>query len=167
MGLDNIPQEYPCVKQGVAIMTGDNRIDCDATINSGKCPWKVEHEKSYLVKDTKPTYGMFGTPCWYRGKYGNFLVSMLSGSPDSYADTAYSFYGDGEGENEGMSTEYCLEMNEYMTDNIERFASQARLYRNSEAGKDIDLEETIKDYMYATWWLKFAAEHCNGSKIWY
>lgn len=166
MGLDNIPMEYPCVKQGVAIMTDDNRIHCDNTMNSGNCPWKTEYEKNYLVKDTQPTYGMFGTPCWYRGKYGNFLLSILEGNTSSWGNGhgEYSFYGD---QDQGISVEYCLDMHQYMTDNAEEFASQLSEYQKTNEGGSINTEETIKDYIYATWWLKFAAKHCNGSKTWY
>lgn len=167
MGLDNIPKEYACLSKGVAIKNKSGQIDCDATIAAGKCPWKNEYEKDLLVKDSKPIYGMFGTSCWYRGKYGNFLLSILEGDPDSFANTEYSFYGDSFNSEEGMSVDYCFEMYEYMTDNVEKFASELRKYKNTENGKDVNIEETIKDYMYATWWVKFAAEHCNGSQIWY
>lgn len=167
MGLDNIPHQYPCKKQGIASLTEDGRIDCDETQANGNCPWQNEYEKAVLLKEARPTYGMLGTGCWYRGKYGNFLLGMLEGKADYYTDTKYSFYGEGINETiEGMSVEYCLELANYMEENTEKFAHQARQYvLNNENGGDE--KDYINDWLYATWWLKFAAEHCDGSSIWY
>ena len=166
MGLDNIPHNYPCQKQGIASLNKDGRIDCDLTKSKGNCPWKNEYEKEVLLKEARPTYGMLGTDCWYRGKYGNFLLRLLEGNPDSYFDSELNFYGEGIDENtEGMSVDYCLHLSKYMADNTEKFAHQARAYCNEEnGGNEKDL---INDWIYATWWLKFAAEHCDGSSIWY
>lgn len=170
MGLDNIPHEYPCKKQGIASLTEDGRIDCDDTQSKGNCPWKNEYEKAVLLKEARPTYGMLGTGCWYRGKYGNFLLGMLEGNADAYADTKYSFYGEGMGEDdpdsEGMSIAYCLDMHEYMTENTEEFAYKAMQYVNENGGEN-NAKDYINDWLYATWWVKFAAEHCEGSSIWY
>lgn len=166
MGLDNIPYEYPCDKKGIASFTEDGRIDCDETQANGNCPWQNEYKKEVLLKEAVPTYGMLGTGCWYRGKYGNFLLGLLEGNPDSYADTKYSFYGDGIGDNgEGMSVDYCLDMHEYMKENTEQFAFKAKEYVAEQNGGDE--KDYINDWLYATWWVKFAAEHCEGSKIWY
>lgn len=169
MGLDNIPHQYPCEKQGIVSYENNGQIDCDTTKGKGNCPWQNEYEKAIVLKEAKPTYGMFGTSCWYRGKYGNWLLSLLEGDPNSYTDTKYSFYGEGMGEDDpdskGMSAAYCLEMHEYMRDNTEKFALRAREYAAKEDGGDE--KEYINDWLYATWWLKFAAEHCEGSSIWY
>lgn len=166
MGLDNIPHQYPCKAQGIATLTDDGIIDCDKTQDNGNCPWKNEYEKAVLLKEARPTYGMLGTGCWYRGKYGNFLLRLLDGDPDSYANTTYSFYGEGIDENtEGMSIDYCLDMAKYMEDHTEEFAHKAREYAMKEDGGDG--KDLINDWLYATWWVKFAAEHCEGSSVWY
>jgi hypothetical protein len=158
MGLDNIPKQYPCEMTGTAVKT-DNRIDCDATINCGKCPWKNEFETDPMLKGSKPTYGMFGTPCWYRGKYGNGLLSLLEhGEFNAYADTTYSFYGDSD---DGMSREYCEEMHLYMRDNTEKFAFQAQ------KSEPENYQEYVKDWLYATWWVKFVANFADGSNVWH
>jgi len=172
MGLDNIPHEYPCRKQGIASFTYDGRIDCDTTKEKGNYPWQNEYEKTILLKEATPTYGMLGTSCWYRGKYGNGLLSLLEhGNFDVYADTKYTFFGEGMGEDkpdsEGMSADYCLEMHEYMRDNTEKFALRAREHVGKEDEDGGDEKEYINDWLYATWWVKFAAEHCEGSSIWY
>jgi hypothetical protein len=169
MGLDNIPSKYPCEEKGIASLTDDGRIDCDLTKANGNCPWKNEYEKAPILKEANPTYGMLGTSCWYRGKYGNWLLGLLEGNPDAYADTKYSFYGEGidkdDQDSEGMSVDYCLDMHEYMKENTEEFAYKAREYVIKEDGGDE--KELINDWLYATWWTKFAAEYCEGSSIWY
>lgn len=166
MGLDNIPYEYPCKKQGIASLAEDGRIDCDQTQANGNCPWQNEYEKAVLLREAKPTYGMLGTGCWYRGKYGNFLLGLLEGNPDAYAQTKYSFYGEGIDEDtEGMSVDYCLDMNNYMAEHTEQFALKAIEFARKEDGGDE--KDLINDWLYATWWTKFAAMFCGGSRIWY
>jgi flavodoxin len=169
MGLDNIPNAYPCKKANTAILVDDGRIDCDATKNSGGCPWKNEFESSILLKEASPTYGMFGTSCWYRGKYGNSLLNLSeNGEFDPWGNTRYSFYGEGldDGE-EGMSPEYCKKMSKYMRDKTEHFAATIRDYAKNHPEEEIKEKEIINDWIYAAWWLDFIAEYGDGSQIWY
>lgn len=164
MGLDNIPRVYPCEKENTAITDDDGRIDCKKTIEANKCPYKREVESSVLLKQSgaKPTYGMFGVPCWYRGKYGNMLLALLErGNLDAYEETEYSFYGDG-GDNEGLSIQYCKDMSQFMKNHTEQFAKQAQKNSPGEEAEDL-----IKDWVYASWWLDFVAEYADGSAIWY
>jgi hypothetical protein len=162
MGLDNIPKRYPCID--VAVKDQDGRIDCIETQSCGKCTWENESKSNPMLAGINPVLGMFGTSCWYRGKYGNYLLRLLEGidSNDYKSDTKYSFYGgnfpDGE---EGISPDECLEMSKYMKDNTEKFAYQARQVHPDEE------KEYISDWIYASWWLEFAGKHCNGSAIWY
>ena len=71
MGLDNIPYEYPCIAEG--LQAEDEDIDCDSNIDNNKCPWHRE-----MVNAGMATYGMLGTPCWFRGKVGNFMLQELA-----------------------------------------------------------------------------------------
>jgi hypothetical protein len=163
MGLDNIPKVYPCKKENTAILTEDGRIDCAKTIEAKKCPYKREADSSVLLNQSgaKPTIGMFGVSCWYRGKYGNMLLSLLeNGDMDSYEATEYSFYGDG-GDDEGLSVDYCKNMSQFMKNHSEEFANRAYVNYPDEA------EDLIKDWIYASWWLDFVAEYADGSHIWY
>jgi hypothetical protein len=161
MGLDNIPAFYPCIDK--AARSEDGGIDCDKTQSEGNCTWKNKYENSIISKEAKPTYGMFGAACWYRGKYGNLLLSLLEyGSRDSQDVTSYSFYGEGRGEDEeGMSADYCLEMAEYMKEHTEEYAYKATL-SEPESAKDL-----INDWIYAIWWLEFVANETDGSVVWY
>lgn len=156
MGLDNIPVNYPCKDN--AVKDEEGRINCSKTQDEGKCPWKNEFESTLYLKDSKPTYGMFGTDCWYRGKYGNYLTEMLS----SRVEHDYHFYGKGlENGEEGLSPEYCLSMSEFMKKHIEDFSYVANgMYPE-------DSDGYIKDYMYAAWWLEFVGKNCEGSGVWY
>lgn len=157
MGLDNIPAKYAC--ESVAIRTEDGKIDCDETMANNLCPWQNEKEKS--SKKLHPAYGMFGVPCWYRGKHGNFLLSLLESEGNPYHENSdgFSFYGNGRSEGEGISVEGCLELASYMTNNTDKL-------KNKLAGRP-DAQEYLEDWDYAIWWLEFVAEYCDGSSIWY
>jgi hypothetical protein len=162
MGLDNIPKKYPCVD--VAVKDNDGRIDCIETQACGKCTWKNEYESNPMVKDSVPTLGIMGTDCWYRGKYGNRLISMLDGVNDMWHESSLgiSFYGKGFANgDEGISSDECFHIANVMKDNTEKFAFQAKQLHPD------DYEEYIKDWMYATWWLDFVGEFCEGSAVWY
>ena len=58
MGLDNIPDPYPCAGKETTIRTKDDKLDCTVMIEKEICPFY----------DSKHAVGMFGTNCWYRGK---------------------------------------------------------------------------------------------------
>ena len=63
MGLDNIPYEYPCKKNGLAVLDDDGRINCQSTIEDGRCPYHVKKQKDPLVSKITAVYGMLGTAC--------------------------------------------------------------------------------------------------------
>ena len=58
MGLDNIPEPYPCEGKDTTIRTKEDKIDCDAMKKKGVCP----------VLNHNHPIGMLGTYCWFRGK---------------------------------------------------------------------------------------------------
>jgi hypothetical protein len=162
MGLDNYPHTYPCRAQGTAIMTTEDepRIDCDATIKADRCPWKVAAEG----RGQPVTSMMFGTPCWYRGKVGTWMLGTLEEAghplPRSIAE---GFYGDPEPE-EGqpnLSPAYCAELSTFMEDHIEAYAAQVS------KDPDVDLRDAIEHYRYAAWWMRFASEQCEGAEAWW
>lgn len=151
MGLDNIPREYACARAGTAIMTADERqiIDCEATINAGQCPWKVAAERRGT-----PVLGIFGTPCWYRGKAGTSMLDTLAGAGHPLPpDLAEGFYGPDQ---QTLPPEYCVALAAFMEDHAEAYA--AAVGSNPEA---------IEQYRYAAWWLRFAAESCGGANAWW
>lgn len=156
MGLDNIPKKYPCV--GHEIRDEEGRIDCQANQKNGLCTWQNKFETDPILKEANPTYGMLGTDCWYRGKYGNYLLELIGESV--YHD--YSFYGSGfEDGNEGISVDECLTISRFMKDHAEEFAYiVGQKYPEESRGY-------INDYIYAAWWLEFAGKYCEGSEVWY
>lgn len=158
MGLDNIPAVYPCVKQGSAVLTTDERgvIDCAATQEAGGCPWAIAQERDRGT----PITGMLGTDCWYRGKVGTYMLQLLHEA--GYDPPVQGgFYGPDE---TNLSPEYCAILGRWMAEHVEVYA---RLV--AEHGTDYGdrAEAAINDYRYAAWWLTWIAEAGDGAKAWW
>jgi hypothetical protein len=153
MGLDNIPKSYPCKTQGKAVMV-DDQIDCKATQACGGCPYVTELDKQDKTLLGNPVYGMFGTDCWYRGKWGNHLLEMSDGLSEEL-----SFYGDNEDGTE-KSPESC----ELLADHIGELISE----QTDKNGHLIaEGEDIAPDLRYAEWYLRWASEFCDGLMAWY
>ena len=161
MGLDNIPKEYPC--ESKAVRNSDNQIDCKATQECGNCPYMNEYQSDPMLKDTSPVYGMLGTDCWYRGKYGNFLLEILEGNVGQFETHEYTFYGEGD---DGLDTDYCFDMAKWMRDNTEQFAFNAKKYIETNQPNE-NVKDYINDWTYAIWWLEFVGKTSNGSAVWW
>ena len=171
MGLDNYPNEYPCKTQGTAILE-DGKIDCRATQENGGCPYVTELDKvkTALYEEKilfgTPVYGMFGTDCWYRGKYGNYLLEALGYSNDE----KISFYGDSE-DGSKKSPASCLELatvideaiGDIEQDNAGRNEANTTRILNGDLGS----QDITAELRYASWYLKWAAKHANGLSCWY
>lgn len=150
MGLDNIPKEYPCKKAGSAVLM-DDKIDCNATQACGGCPWKNANPPDGAV------YGMFGTDCWYRGKWGNYLLERATVG-DPMGDNL-DFYGDNDDGSE-KSPESCL-----ATASVCRQAWES--YTPEEIAADTEVAEIVYGLKYAEWYLRWAAETTNGLVCWF
>lgn len=167
MGLDNIPHIYPCRKQGTVIESprldkGGNPlidddgkpmmvIDCEATQQAGGCPWKNDYEKSGLGENGR-VYGIFGTDCWYRGKYGTYLVEEMG----FYDETkGLSFYG-ALGDHSHKSPHEC----NILADEMEKWL---------DAGEPLMLgeDDVTDDARYAVWYLRWSAVNAEGLDCWY
>jgi hypothetical protein len=169
MGLDNIPKNYPCRTQGTAVITprlnknGEQMleedgsvmtmIDCNATQACGGCPYKNELDKQDKDALGNPVYGIFGTDCWYRGKYGNYLMEAIG-----YSDS-FDFYGDNEDGSE-KSKVSCLSVAQVIDEAIDECEEEDGVYR-------MDGHDITPDLRYASWYLKWAAEFCDGLVCWY
>jgi len=81
MGLDNIPNPYPCAGKETTIRTKGDKLDCNAMIEKEICPFY----------DSKHAVGMFGTNCWYRGKAITRELEALG-----YENLGDEFYQDKE-----------------------------------------------------------------------
>jgi len=170
MGLDNIPHIYPCLKAGTAVQVtkqGSNGgvildedgeplrvIDCKETQNRDGCPWKREFDKTQGLSG-HPTYGMLGTDCWYRGKWGNYLLEVVGLRQEDPYDDTMSFYGELNDRNQ-KSAEECLELARAIE------LKMAKRSWTSPDGENID-----EDLAYAAWWLRFVATHAGGSDCWF
>lgn len=156
MGLDNIPNTYPCKAAGTAVMVTQtyedgstaDQIDCEATQACGGCPWKNANPPT-----EGRVYGMLGTDCWYRGKWGNHLISTFFGS-----DTLDNFYGDSEDGTE-KSPESCLHLADMLKGAISTYGHD-HLLSDEE-------RETKKGLIYAEWYLRWAAAETDGLVCWY
>lgn len=157
MGLDIIPREYACVRAGTAVYDEDVRIDCKKTQEQDLCPWKSQLQLANIT--TQPVLGMFGTDCWYRGKYAE-------GITEEYEDRPYSFYGEVQGEDEdgnedlGLNPEQCNEFSEWM----EMIIAEEEEYLLQVEDDEWQVKD---DWVYIAWWLKFVANNCNGYFSWY
>ena len=169
MGLDNMPYTYPCKAQGTAVLEprknndGEDIIDpdtgevwvaisCEKTQACGGCPYKNAYDKSGL--EGGRVYGIFGTDCWYRGKYGNALLSMAG-----YDTDESNFYGDNE-DGTYKSPESCLDLADLIGSIIDEDTDKnGNLMHEG--------ENIAPDLRYAEWYLRWAAETCGGLAAWY
>lgn len=174
MGLDNIPHVYPCKKNNTAVMApvlndkgekvidenGETvtGIDCRGTQKSGGCPYVNANPPAGGVT------GIFGTDCWYRGKYGNYLVDLLG----IYDETGgLSFYGSNY-EGDYKTPSECLELAQAMEDEMKEiiWSDDPSSVDYLEEGHALS-EEMKQHYEYAVWWLKWVANEADGTDCWY
>lgn len=170
MGLDNIPAVYPCRLHQTAVLDNDGRIDCQETIKQNRCPYHTIKNSDPFIKDVGGVLGMFGTECWYRGKYGNYLLDKMRNWNDAFSEEMGdgSFYGDIQETDEnqgGISAEECLRMSEIMARYLESWIAFVK--NTHEYATEEDKQRGINDWIYATWWLKFVGENAEGSGVWY
>lgn len=168
MGLDNIPKNYPCKTKGTAVLvartnreTGEpitdpdtnepmTSIDCEATQACGGCPWKSAHEAA--GQPGGAVYGMLGTDCWYRGKYGEWLISEFTVA-DPMGEN-YTFYGDNEDGTE-KSADSCLHLADFIDDIV------------ADGPHQLDGEDVTEQLRYAAFWMRWVGEEADGAICWY
>ena len=161
MGLDNMPHKYPCETQGTAVMeiviyeadgTRHERIDCVETVAADGCPFTNAKPPPGQV------VGMLGTFCWYRGKYGNWLIRALNGlDPDEFDDTnGADFYGTDE---DGIYRQphECNELARAMEIALAQQGGTLALH-----GEDV-----TKEVKFAIWYLRWTAAECEGMDAWF
>lgn len=162
MGLDNIPHTYPCKTQGTAVIvkmidrqTGGpytdedgntvDQIDCDETMACGGCPWR-----NALGGRPGAVYGILGTACWYRGKYG---FAML----DALGIDGEVLYGDADGR---ISPDKARALASEMFD----AQSNDEWTRNDRIMWED--ENVAAEYWYLHDWLLWTAMECEGFDAW-
>ncbi|MBT3194090.1 MAG: hypothetical protein HN341_16220 [Verrucomicrobia bacterium] len=175
MGLDNMPHAYPCKEQGTAVIekkthtwedeNGNTQsensypVDCDKTIEAGGCPYT-----NASPPETGSVTGMFGTYCWYRGKYGNWLINALDAPKtmnidniDPYgADDDASFYGT-DPEGRYRPPQACRDL-----------ADQMESALNERGGQLVfNKDDRTDDVLFAIWYLRWVAKECDGMDAWY
>jgi hypothetical protein len=173
-----MPHVYPCKNQGTAVVEervveyeGENGemltdtsypVDCEKTIEVNGCPFmNADPPKEGAV------LGMFGTHCWYRGKYGNWVIGALKSetndineTPDYY-DGENSFYGT-NAESTHRPANECVELADEMQSDLDERGGTL-VFFNSENEAD----DRTADAKYAIWYLRWSAEYCDGMDAWF
>lgn len=169
MGLDNIPNTYACQSKGTAVMVpqlddeGKPVLDdlglpavslsCAKTQEAGGCPWQA-----VLGERKGQALGMLGTQCWYRGKYGYWLLEQLD--MGLYGNM---LYGEGSDIGSGHISENDLHT---IADAItEAYTEEDGVTRLTEI--IIDGENRADDVWYLADWCRFTALLCDGAEAWY
>jgi len=151
MGLDNIPAEYPCVRERTAVRDGENRIDCEETQAQGGCPWQRDKPA-----DGTPIYGMLGVDCWYRGKAGTAMLETLASAGHQLPpELEGGFYGERDDQ---LSPEHCEALAGWMVEHGEAYLALVA---------PEDREQEARYYRYAAWWLAWIAQAGGGAIAWW
>jgi hypothetical protein len=152
MGLDNYPKTLPCVSEYGTIETEGK--GCKELAECNKCPWA----KHFKDDGEDGILGIFGAPCWFRGKSGNFMIERLC---DSFDDL--NFYGDSSGDGSGeLSPSYCETLADFLFENEYEHMDAINGYDWSSE----DVQSELKAYAYAIKWLRFVAKY-DGAMAWY
>lgn len=171
MGLDNIPNVYPCKKQGVAVVNSEGEIECLKTIESGLCPLHNKKDNTNLINEAIIPLGMFGADCWYRGKYGSYLLEQMRNHNEDFPYDENTLYGeyledeDGK-EYEGISADSCIGISKDLYSYSEAWVHYVKT-ASEVIGDEEKEKQLINDWVYLAWWLNFMGEECNGIKAWY
>jgi hypothetical protein len=164
MGLDNMPTAYPCRTGNTAVLTPildkegkayleedgsvSTRVDCGATQAAGGCPYKNARKQDGM--DSGEVHGMFGTDCWYRGKYGNHLIRLLGLNDDEF-----NFYGENDDGTHKTPAE-CMQLAEFL---------EETWYEKGAIVEDgVDLTDDVR---HAIWYLRWCAKFGVGMDAWY
>lgn len=122
-------------------------ISCKDTQACGGCPYKNAYDQSGLTGGA--VYGMFGADCWYRGKYGNYLLETIGVSDD------YNFWGDTD-DGTIKSPESCEELADVIADELTENNNKIV----------VDGEDITNDLKYAEWYLRWVAKEYGGLVAW-
>jgi hypothetical protein len=166
MGLDNLPAKLPCVTQKTAIyVDGDPEgvVDCAETAEACGCPFNVAKGRP----ETGAVHGIFGSPCWYRGKYGNSLLEKVLGIAYDESE-GMSFYGS-NADGTYKSAAECLDLAETIEDAIAgiEWVDDPSKFDYIETGVEAVSVTHKNECEYAAWWLRWVAENADGSYCWY
>ena len=160
MGLDNIPEPYPCAGKETTIRTKDDKIDCTKMIEKKVCPFY----------DSQHAVGMFGTNCWYRGKAIARELEALG-----YEDLSNEFYQEKDSDElpelkknlENLLNEFDL-MSEDEKKNLKgagwngRYENDKFIWETYSNHEDVTRE--IKDVIN---WLDVLIKNECGFRAWY
>lgn len=171
MGLDCVPETYACEAEDTQVKDEDGEFSCRLTIEAGMCPWKREVSKTDFANGA--VGGMFGTPCWYRGKHGQWMIDLLTSSDHEITNPFPDFYGgheipewaeDGQYEQGFAFPSDCLSLAEWFDKHTDDYVKAVKVNATQYYNSD---DEAVTDWKYASWWLKFCAEYTDGFAPWF
>lgn len=158
------PRHHPCVVDGTAVYdtsTGNpstRTVDCAATVESGRCPWRTERAAANV---THPNGSGAGWGCWYRTVICHTFDAVLGG-------------------HDAPSLRQLLEADldparcRRVADTLEQQRTTYRLAMLYERSNHIatcdDVETRVNHdcdvYDYTTWWFRWCAERGEGATRW-
>ncbi|MGA0848620.1 MAG: hypothetical protein ACO3RX_01595 [Chthoniobacterales bacterium] len=127
-----------------------DQVDCDRTMRCGGCPWKND-----LGQSAGAVYGMMGTSCWYRGKYGAYLL-------DAAGIEAERLWGDDQ---QMVRPDVCREIAYEMT--AYGAINSADPVEDGPFVLMVDGEDVAEQFWYLRDWLLWVADKCEGAVAWY
>jgi len=179
MGLDNIPSTYACKNKGTAVMIPvlDNNsqpiidenglpevaLSCEKTQEAGGCPWKI-----VLGDRNGKALGLFGTDCWYRGKYGVWLLEQASDliGNEYLRRASVRLFGQSDDIGSGHISRDDLH---FIADTIQGAFQDKDGIRPTEImiTEDGEPHNIADDLWYLADWCRFTALYCDGAESWY
>ena len=156
MGLDNMPVIYPCESKHGAMYGGEE--GCVSAMDADLCPWQDRFDEQ-----AGKVVGMFGTPCWYRGKWGNVMLGAAAAvSGDKVPGEG--FYGTGvDGNEDGLDPDECRYLSGWMRDHVEAYVAGREANEETEG---VSAKEAYEEFKYAADWLDWVADH-GGANAWW
>lgn len=112
---------------------------------------------------------MFGTPCWFRVKVGEWAIDALGISDQ------VTFYGNLEDGTRKIA-EDCLKTADIIDAALTNPTTPDRVKRYVRDGRPVSKdEEDVKDLVdaniavaaYESWWLRWVSNECDGPDCWY
>ena len=159
MGLDNLPITAACVAEHGELFAG--QAGCAEAADAGLCPWKLEfgdREGAVL--------GIFGSPCWYRGRFGNWALEAVTA--ETGEKPPVTWYGTGKNPDDPgeltLDPDECTTLAAWMEARVEPYV-KARL--DDAQRNDYDGNGAFDEWKYAADWLRWTAANCGGSSAWY
>jgi hypothetical protein len=166
VSLDLLLVVKPCRNAGTAIYDEDGDIDCSATIDAGRCPFREARDKVLLFRDP-PRDSLVRYSCSFDGTAGVRMCDRIGldtvdwyGNRDDieYYDWEEDSYEEVHGSDGSSAARYAVALKKYAN----KYAASLEKDEATEAEK----RAGIINWAYATWWMNYAKDY-DGFKSWW